>query len=187
MIQQDLRLHRPQPRPQTSTNEETLHPLLPSLPPTNYTPAAKDLLSRVTLSSTSSDSVPVPKIDHTPHPPPDLSQEGEQKGAEAEGGGEWIDTTRYSSLPTTSTSSTSTSIKDLQSLQINATHLHTRHLNLSLLASESGKNAWLVGNSQLEDVLRELEKELVSVRGEVEGVNAARRDVQRGGEGSTLR
>lgn len=49
------------------------------------------------------------------------------------------------------------------------------------LLEEFGKNAWLVGNAQLEDVLRGVERELVEVREKTEEVNRERKGVQEGG------
>lgn len=58
-------------------------------------------------------------------------------------------------------------------------------MNLSLL-EESGKNAWLMGNVQLEAVLKELEAELSSVKEQVDSVNKARKSAQEGSRGEML-
>ncbi|KAL3463805.1 Pre-mRNA-splicing factor SPF27 [Aspergillus heterothallicus] len=63
-----------------------------------------------------------------------------------------------------------------------SSHLSTRHENLSLL-EESGKNAWLIGNSQLEDILRSLEKELAETKGAAETVNKQRKMAQDANQG----
>lgn len=60
---------------------------------------------------------------------------------------------------------------------MSSTHLQNRVLNLSLL-STFGKNAWLVGNAQLEDILRGLERELVETRAQTEEVNKQRKAAQ---------
>ena len=44
-----------------------------------------------------------------------------------------------------------------------------------------GKNAWLVGNAQLEDLLGAVERELVGVREEVEATNRERKRLQEDG------
>jgi pre-mRNA-splicing factor SPF27 len=62
----------------------------------------------------------------------------------------------------------------LQRAYSTSTYLSGRLTNLSLLETY-GKNAWLVGNSQLEDVLRDLEREIERKRKEVEGVEELRR------------
>lgn len=49
--------------------------------------------------------------------------------------------------------------------------------NLSLLETY-GKNAWLVSNSQLEDVLRDLEKEVATTKMELEDLERERRSRQ---------
>lgn len=57
-----------------------------------------------------------------------------------------------------------------------------RHNNLALL-EEYGKNAWLIGNSQLEEILRSVEKELAETNEAVEGVHKERKLVQESGHG----
>lgn len=64
-------------------------------------------------------------------------------------------------------------------------HLSARHENLSLL-EENGKNAWLIGNSQLEDILRGLEKELAETKEAVENVNKERKIAQEAGMGELV-
>ena len=51
------------------------------------------------------------------------------------------------------------------------------------LLEKWGKNKWLVGNWETEEVLGGLERELGVVRGEVEGVNRERKGGQEGGRG----
>ena len=46
------------------------------------------------------------------------------------------------------------------------------------LLDQFGKNAWLVGNSQLEDVLRGVEKDLVETRKRIEALNRERKGMQ---------
>lgn len=66
-------------------------------------------------------------------------------------------------------------------------HVDSRLTQLGLL-ERFGKNAWLVGNSQLEDVLKRIETELAGVRKQQEEVEAQRRSQQEGvhGEIKTL-
>ncbi|RDW93272.1 pre-mRNA-splicing factor SPF27 family protein [Aspergillus mulundensis] len=63
-----------------------------------------------------------------------------------------------------------------------SSHLSSRHENLSLL-EEGGKNAWLIGNSQLEDILRGLEKELAETKEAAENVNKQRKIAQEASQG----
>ncbi|KAL4880066.1 Pre-mRNA-splicing factor SPF27 [Aspergillus karnatakaensis] len=63
-----------------------------------------------------------------------------------------------------------------------SSHLSSRHENLTLL-EESGKNAWLIGNSQLEDTLRALEKELAETKEAAESVNKQRKIAQESNQG----
>ena len=65
----------------------------------------------------------------------------------------------------------------LRQAYTSAEYLRGREMNLSLLETY-GKNAWLVGNSQLEDELRSLEKDLEVRKLAVEEVEQARRAVQ---------
>ncbi|QKX56201.1 uncharacterized protein TRUGW13939_03301 [Talaromyces rugulosus] len=58
-----------------------------------------------------------------------------------------------------------------------SSHLSMRHANLSLL-EENGKNAWLIGNSQLEDILRNVEKELADTKQTVENIHKERKFAQ---------
>lgn len=94
-----------------------------------------------------------------------------------------VDLSRYEALEPPSTDSTSDEARPqvlqqwreiLQKAYASSTHLQTRLTNLALL-EEFGKNAWLIGNAQLEDILRALERELVTVRQESEDVNKARK------------
>ncbi|PGH31442.1 pre-mRNA-splicing factor SPF27 [[Emmonsia] crescens] len=55
-----------------------------------------------------------------------------------------------------------------------SSHLSTRQENLSLLDAH-GKNAWLIGNSQLEDILRQIEKELQETKEATDAVHKERK------------
>lgn len=73
----------------------------------------------------------------------------------------------------------------LQKAYVSSSHLSKRHENLSLL-EENGKNAWLIGNSQLEDILRGIEKELADTKEASEDVNRQRKLAQEGSQGELL-
>ena len=66
---------------------------------------------------------------------------------------------------------------NLRQAYISRSYLSGRLDNLSLL-EEFGKNAWLISNSQLEDILRDLEKELAVTKEAVENINKARKASQ---------
>ncbi|KAI9699629.1 MAG: hypothetical protein M1836_002663 [Candelina mexicana] len=136
----------------------TPHPYLPPLPSSNFTPMIQLELDRHSRSE--------PLV-----------------------GG--IDTSRYEALDPPPTSPTSDEDKHdvlkawretLRKAYTSSSHLRTRLTNLSLL-EEFGKNAWLIHNSQLEDILRSLEREVVSTAGEVEAVNQERKAAQEGVRG----
>jgi len=55
-----------------------------------------------------------------------------------------------------------------------SSHLSTRRENLTLL-EEHGKNSWLIGNAQLEEILRQAEKELQENRESADTVNRQRK------------
>lgn len=65
----------------------------------------------------------------------------------------------------------------LKQAYVSSSHLAGRQCNLQLL-SEYGKNAWLVGNSQLEEILAHLEKELADLKARADEVNRARKAAQ---------
>jgi pre-mRNA-splicing factor SPF27 len=107
-----------------------------------------------------------------------------------------IDLSRYEALDPPSTSPTSDEDRPevleawrdiLRKAYASSTHLQTRSTNLSLL-EKFGKNAWLIGNSQLEDILRTLEKEVAQVKEHIDYTNLARKNEQESvsGEIATL-
>ncbi|KAL4896527.1 Pre-mRNA-splicing factor SPF27 [Aspergillus ambiguus] len=73
----------------------------------------------------------------------------------------------------------------LQKAYTASSHLSMRHDNLALL-EENGKNAWLIGNSQLEDILRGLEKELAETKEAAETVNKQRKIAQEASKGELV-
>ncbi|KAJ5085390.1 hypothetical protein N7532_010161 [Penicillium argentinense] len=111
-----------------------------------------------------------------------LAQEIERK---ASGG---IDLTRYEApeAPTRVSDTDAPNLAEwkdtLRKAYISASHLSKRHENLTLL-EEGGKNAWLIGNMQLEDILRGLEKELAETKAEAEEVNRQRKIAQESSSG----
>jgi len=103
-----------------------------------------------------------------------------------------IDLARYEALepPTTSPHSDERTPETLiawrealQKAYTSQSYLVGRTTNLALL-EKYGKNAWLIGNAQLEDVLRGLEKELAETKAEIDGVAIERKNAQEavGGE-----
>jgi len=74
---------------------------------------------------------------------------------------------------------------DLRQAYISSSYLFGRLANLSLL-EEFGKNAWLISNSQLEDILRDLEKELAEQKEATDNINKARKAAQEGSKAELL-
>jgi pre-mRNA-splicing factor SPF27 len=77
--------------------------------------------------------------------------------------------------------------KALKQAYISSEYVEGRMTQLGLL-EKFGKNAWLVGNSQLEDILKDIETELADVRKQQEEVETLRRSQQESvqGEMTTL-
>jgi pre-mRNA-splicing factor SPF27 len=73
----------------------------------------------------------------------------------------------------------------LQKAYTSSSHLSTRHENLSLL-DQHGKNAWLIGNSQLEEILRGLEKELAETKESTEALHKQRKMAQEARRGELV-
>lgn len=68
---------------------------------------------------------------------------------------------------------TSRLLEVLSNAYVSDAYLSIRRANLELL-DRSGKNAWLLGNYQLEDELRQLERELADTKREIDVVNLER-------------
>ncbi|KAE8454072.1 hypothetical protein EG329_007850 [Mollisiaceae sp. DMI_Dod_QoI] len=96
-----------------------------------------------------------------------------------------IDLARYEALdaPSSDEKSPDAWREALQRAYISQSYLSSRLTNLSLL-EKYGKNAWLVGNAQLEDILRGLERELDERKKEIDLVVVERKTAQEavGGE-----
>ncbi|RMD39737.1 hypothetical protein DV735_g5383, partial [Chaetothyriales sp. CBS 134920] len=67
--------------------------------------------------------------------------------------------------------------KALRTASISSTYLAGRSINMSLL-EELGKNAWLISNSQLDEILKSLSKESELLKQETEAINRERKAVQ---------
>ena len=89
-----------------------------------------------------------------------------------------IDLSRYEALDAPPAGSDVAAWREtLQKAYASAEYLRGRETNLALLETY-GKNAWLVGNSQLEGLLKGLEVEIEAARIELEGIERERRDKQ---------
>ncbi|EXJ85716.1 hypothetical protein A1O1_06084 [Capronia coronata CBS 617.96] len=131
----------------------------------------------------------------TPHPslPPlatvefsnIASQEIDRVGAgQPRQGG--VDVSRYEA-PNEPASDSSEEVKRqaLRKAYVASSFLSSRTTNLHLL-ERFGKNAWLISNSQAEDVLRQMERELVRVKAETEHINRARKIAQEQARGELV-
>ncbi|RPB17184.1 hypothetical protein P167DRAFT_120150 [Morchella conica CCBAS932] len=89
-----------------------------------------------------------------------------------------IDLTRYEPTAPADGAPAAEYESALASAYASGEHLKTRLTNLTLL-NEFGKNAWLVHNSQLEQILTGLEEELMVLKTECEVVNKERKGLQK--------
>ena len=106
-----------------------------------------------------------------------------ESGSARQGG---IDLSRYEDLDEPSaTDDAATWRRTLRTAYISSTYLSGRHVNLALL-EELGKNAWLVGNSQLDQILKALDQELAISKEEVDSVNRERKSAQETSKGELV-
>ncbi|KAK4539445.1 hypothetical protein LTR36_010922 [Oleoguttula mirabilis] len=91
--------------------------------------------------------------------------------------GTGIDLSRYEALDAPERGDTDAWRSTLQQAYTSAEYLRGREANLGLLETY-GKNAWLIGNSQLEDELRSLERDVEAAKLELEAIEQARRAAQ---------
>ncbi|KAJ6044526.1 uncharacterized protein N7446_002720 [Penicillium canescens] len=102
-----------------------------------------------------------------------------------------IDLSRYEApeAPTRASDNDAPNLEEwrqtLQKAYASSLHLAKRHENLALL-EEHGKNAWLIGNSQLEEILGGLEKELAETKEAVEETNKQRKIAQEASHGELV-
>ncbi|KAI1142551.1 Pre-mRNA-splicing factor SPF27 [Hypoxylon sp. FL0543] len=166
-----------------SSIRTTVHESLPYVDP-EPTPAeraaaesliAAEQQSTPTPSPTTTLLPPLPEPKFTPLITAELSRVANKTPLKA------IDLTRYEAPDDenneASTSNQSALQEQLQRAYAAATYLQARHTHLQLLDAY-GKNAWLVGNWQLEAELRALERELDAARKDIDVVNIQRRRAQ---------
>ena len=85
-----------------------------------------------------------------------------------------LDLSRYEAQEPLTTSGTANLLSPLQNAATSSTYLSSRAQNLALL-DVHGKNAWLLGNNEMEAELRRLEAELAEIKADVDRVNVERR------------
>ncbi|KAF2683057.1 hypothetical protein K458DRAFT_390335 [Lentithecium fluviatile CBS 122367] len=98
-----------------------------------------------------------------------------------------VDPSRYEIPDAPSNADTAEWNKALEKAYISSEYVNARLTELGLL-EKFGKNSWLVGNSQLEDILKVIEAELADVRRQQDEVEGTRRSQQESvhGEITTL-
>ncbi|KAL4811522.1 Pre-mRNA-splicing factor SPF27 [Aspergillus unguis] len=135
-------------------SQSTIHPLIPEFTEPEFSPFIQQELSRKAAGLPMTGGIDLSRYE-APEPPT-------RSADSAPNLDEWRET--------------------LQKAYTASSHLSSRHENLSLL-EEGGKNAWLIGNSQLEDILRGLEKELAETKAAAETVNKERKIAQESSQG----
>lgn len=140
------------------TAPESTHPSIPTFAPPNFTPVMELELKRIASKE------PLKAIQTSRYEvvePPQTSPHSDEKNPESLE--QWKEA--------------------LKRAYISQSYLAQRQTNLALL-EKYGKNGWLVGNSQLEDVLRILERELADRKTEIDVVVVERKTAQEnvGGE-----
>ncbi|KAI9883865.1 MAG: hypothetical protein M1823_004356 [Watsoniomyces obsoletus] len=141
-----------------SSYQTTTHPSLPPLPEPHFSELIQQELQRKASSLPLEGGIDIARYEALDPPPTDPTSDEDRPEVLAA----WRETLRR-----TYTASS---------------HLETRLKNLALL-EEFGKNAWLVGNAQLEDILRGVEKELVETREQTDQVNKERKAAQVNAQG----
>ncbi|WPH01644.1 Pre-mRNA-splicing factor SPF27 [Acrodontium crateriforme] len=96
-----------------------------------------------------------------------------------------IDLSRYEALENPAVGDLDAWKATLQHAYASAEYLKSRETNLALLETY-GKNAWLVANSQLEDILRDLESEAQTAKRDLESIEQARRSAQENASGEMM-
>jgi pre-mRNA-splicing factor SPF27 len=151
------------------------HPSLPSPAPSNITPTLQVELDRLAAG----DSVKTPGIDLARYEPAELSAVLSALTASSK-------RANGISKLTLSDGVTQVTPKSLNDILGQAYSSHTyvagRTSHLALL-EQYGKNAWLIGNAGLEQILAGLERELAALKTESDGLNRARREAQEAARG----
>lgn len=129
----------------------------------------------------------IPSADYTPTFSPAVEQEHARLQTDPTSKLAAIDVKRYQELeaPPNTTPTTDEDrpalleqwAEALRRAYTSSGYVSARQADLGLL-EKFGKNAWLVGNSQLEDILKALEAELADVRRQHDEVEALRRGQQ---------
>ncbi|KAB8071345.1 breast carcinoma amplified sequence 2-domain-containing protein [Aspergillus leporis] len=136
----------------------TLHPSIPAFPEFRLSPLIEQEVERKATGQPLTGGIDLSRYE-APEPPTRSSDAGPNATPNLE---EWR--------------------QALEKAYTASSHLSMRRDNLTLL-EENGKNAWLIGNSQLEDILRGLEKELAETNEAAETVNKQRKIAQETSKG----
>ncbi|KAK2802254.1 hypothetical protein FQN50_007435 [Emmonsiellopsis sp. PD_5] len=144
-----------------SNYQTTLHPSIPALPEPKFSDLMQKELERKEAGLPITGGIDLSRYE-APEAPEDTLASGKEPAAILDN---WQQTLRRAYTA--------------------SSHLITRQENLSLLDSH-GKNAWLIGNAQLEDILRQLEKELQDTKEATDAVHRERKMRQESARGELV-
>jgi pre-mRNA-splicing factor SPF27 len=119
----------------------------------------------------------IPSASYIPTYSPALEQEHARLSADPTSKLSGVDLTRYEGLEPSASDSPAEWSATLQKAYSSSEYLNSRLTELGLL-EKYGKNMWLVGNAQLEDVLKTLEAELAGMKAQIEASEETRRTNQ---------
>ncbi|KAJ9611099.1 hypothetical protein H2200_004282 [Cladophialophora chaetospira] len=164
------------------------HDSLPYIDP-EITEAERDRAKALITRNLPNDHTTTPHPSLAPLPAANFSEIFRQEIDRVAAGGsrqQGIDVSRYEAPDEPASESDEATLRQaLRTAYISSTFLSDRHVNLQLL-DEFGKNAWLIGNSQTEEILQGLERGLAGLKSETENVNKARKAAQEHSKGELL-
>jgi pre-mRNA-splicing factor SPF27 len=185
--QQHLILTHNLPQQHTMALTTAVHDSLPYIDPdpTSSERAAAQALIDAELETNTDADTTISHPSLPPLPPSNLShlieQELQRVSSSPREPLSAIDLSRYEASPLPS-SSDADILTALRRAQTAHTYLRLREGNMELL-DRFGRNAWLVGNSQTEEVLAAVEREVEERKREIDGVVVERRSAQEGVRG----
>jgi pre-mRNA-splicing factor SPF27 len=119
----------------------------------------------------------IPAATYTPKYPDTIEQEHARLQADPTSKLSAIDSNRYEIPDAPSNTDTAEWSGALRKAYTSSEYVNARLTELGLL-EKFGKNSWLVGNAQLEDILKAIETELADVRKQQDEVDDTRRSQQ---------
>lgn len=139
--------------------QTTLHPSIPELPETRFSSLIEQELERKERNEPMTGGIDLSRYEAPEAPEADPNKDRSEVLKE------WDQTLRRAYTA--------------------SSHMSGRHDNLALL-EQNGKNAWLIGNAHLEEMLRKVEKELQDTKDATEALHKERKTRQEIAKGELL-